>query len=158
MFGKKKVSLREYTLESYQRFFSADYDRYADSLISACGPEFSEGIDRESYLSNFRAVLMELLSIAFSRTLSRDQRYGVFEYEREFLGSHNAEQLETLKRQFNSAFGSDFSDGVRPMAAAFASNCRVDGSSTDDVAKVHYNAFYKLLESFFENLDGIKLV
>lgn len=157
MFGKKKTPLRDYCLGTYDRFFSLEYNQCADSLIAKCSKAYSEGIDRDWYLTNFRAALMELLSIVFSRTLRRDQRYDVFDYEEKFLNSRGTDELGDLKHQYNSAFGSDPMDGIRPMAAAFTTNCAVDGVDPAIVTKVHYEAFYDILRTLFDNLKKIKL-
>lgn len=158
MFGKKRVQLDEYCEGMLKYVFSLHYDEVADRLLDACPPAYREGIDRDWYLKNLRAAVLQLLGIAFSRNLKRDQRGDAMLFVRSFLKAGAHEDVESLYEQYNSAFGSDFEDGVRAMAALFARTCAAPNVDPGEVQGLHYDAFYEVLRDFFENIKSVKVV
>lgn len=75
-----------------------------------------------------------------------------------FLEAGAHEEVKKLCSQYNSAFGSDFEDGVRAMASLFAKTCVVPDVDPGEVQELHYDAFYEVLRTFFENINSVKVV
>ncbi len=158
MFWKRRVELADYCEGMLKHVFSPHYDEVADKLLEACPAAYREGIDRDWYLRNFRAAVIELLGVAFSRNLKRDQRFDARLLVDSFLKAGAHEEVKRLCSQYNSAFGSDFEDGVRAMASLFARTCVASDVDPAEVQEVHYDAFYEVLKAFFENINSVKVV
>lgn len=158
MFGKKRVPLKDYCDGMLRHIFSHHYDDFAEALLDNCGVTYRDGIEREWYLQNLRAAVLQLLGVTFSRNLKRDQRYDAMRYKESFLEKSGNADIGLLYQEYNSAFGSDFQDGVRPMADLFSQNCDVPGVEPADISKLHYDAFYGVLRTFFDNIRSVKVV
>ena len=158
MFGKKRVPLKDYCDGMLNHIFSSHYDDFAGKLLDNCGASYRDGIEQEWYLSNLHAAVLELLGVTFSRNLKRDQRFDAMMYKDSFLKKTGRGGIEPLHRQYNSAFGSDSQDGVRAIAGLFAQNCNVPGVEPAGIAKLHYDAFYGVLHTFFDNIKSVKVV
>ena len=72
-------------------------------------------------------------------------------FNKEYLDEKNASYIDEISRIYNSAFGSSFQDGIRPMADIIAKEIAGD-------ANVFYDAFYGILYAFFSDIKGIKLI
>lgn len=158
MFGKKRVPLAEYCDRMFDHVFSSHYDDFAAILVENCGAAYRDGIDRDWYLQNLHAAVLQLLGITFSRNLNHDQRFDATMHQNSFLKKTGREKIGLLYQQYNSAFGSDFHDGVRAMAVLFAQNCSVTGVAQADIVRLHYDAFYAVLRVFFDNIKSVKVV
>ena len=159
MSKRKRVSLKEYCDGMLKHIFSSHYKDFANVLLDACGPTFRNGIDREWYLLNLHAAIIQLLGVTFSRTLKNyDQRFEALSYRDAFLKETGQKEIESLYSEYNQAFGSDPVDGVRAMAKLFARNCSVDFVETKSIEEIHYNAFYEVLRTFFDNIKTVKIV
>ena len=158
MFWKKRIPLAEYCEGMLKHVFSPHYDEVADRLLDACPAAYREGIDRDCYLDHFRAAVLQLLGVAFSRNLKRDQRSDAYLLVASFLKEGDHEEVERLHSQYNSAFGSDFEDGVRAMASLFVRSCVAPDVDPGEVQGLHYDAFYEVLRAFFENIRSVKVV
>ena len=158
MFGKKRVQLDEYCEGMFKHVFSTHYDEVADRLLDTCPPAYRDGIDHAWYLKNLRAAVLQLLGVAFSRNLKRDQRADALLLVDSFLKAGSHEDVQSLCRQYNSAFGSDFEDGVRAMASLFARTCVAPEVDPEEVQGLHYDAFHDVLRAFFENIKSVKVV
>ena len=159
MSRKKRVSLKDYCDGMLSHIFSSHYEDFADGLLDVCGATYRDGIEREWYLQNLHAAVIQLLGVTFSRNLNNyDQRFEAQMHRESFLKQTGREEIEPLYSQYNSAFGSDFEDGVRAMARLFTHNCSVDGVEPAGIAKIHYDAFYEVLRTFFDNIKSVKVV
>lgn len=69
-----------YTLTVYGRYklfnlFSEDTELSCERMLSDCDSGFADDVDHDAYHAHYRALTIQLLDAAFSRTLSRDLRY-----------------------------------------------------------------------------------
>lgn len=158
MFLKKRIPLEAYCEGMLRHVFSPHYDEVADALLGECPAGYREGINSKEYLEHFRAAVIQLLGVVFSRKLKRDQRSDALLYVGSFLREHGHEGVGSLGRQYSSAFGSDPEDGVREMASLFAQECAVPGIDIGKIRAVHYEAFYEVLRAFFDNIKSVKVV
>ncbi len=142
-------------------------DGYPDQFGGPNGKKFmynlfDEGgisIDEESeanYYINFIAAYFELTEIAFSRKLNRELRYEAMEIRSEYLREKNASDIESLISVYNSAFGSSFEDGIKPMADTIANN--ISEKCTADTARYFYGVFYGINEAFMRDLKAVKII
>ncbi len=155
MLFKKKIKIRDFCYKKYDFFFTEAGKRIMDDLIDKSGISLDEG-SKNNYYSNFIAAYFQLAGVAFSRTLSRDLRYEVLSINSEYLREKEASHIDDLVSIYNSAFGSSFQDGIRPMAQVIAKEITSEKSS--NVENIFYDAFYGILEAFFTDLKGIKLI
>ena len=158
MFWKKRIQLAEYCEGMFKFIFSQRYDSVADRLLDTCPAAYRVGIDRDWYMKNFRTAVLQLLAVTFSRNLKRDQRIEAQLLVGSFLKAGAHEEVERLYRQYNSAFGSDFEDGLRAMASLFVRTCVAPDDDPGGVQGLHYDAFYEVLRAFFENIKSVKVV
>ena len=123
-----------------------------------CGADFVTNSDADQYLAHFRGAFLELLGVAFSRTLKRDQYFDVMFFEKEYLNSKGMEELEHLHRLYNLAFGSSSVHGVEQMTLCLAKQFQASGVDATLIARVHYDAFYDVLRELFDEIKKVKLV
>ncbi len=152
MFGlfKKKVKIKHYCRKKYDFIFSANGRKIMDDLLKQCNVSLGE-VQKEKYRDHFIAAYFQLTGVAFSRTISRDLRYEVMSFNKEYLEEKNASHIDEISRIYNSAFGSSFQDGIRPMADIIAKE--IAGDTT-----VFYDVFYGILDAFLADIKGIKLI
>ena len=74
MFGKKRIQLADYCEGMYQHVFSPHYDRVAEAILEDSPESCREHIDQTGFMQNLHAAALELLHVAMSRNLKRDQR------------------------------------------------------------------------------------
>lgn len=152
------MSLRDYCNSKFDYLFSNQFEIYANNLKSEVGDVFACEIDQNKYLDHFKGAFLELLGVAFSRTLKRDQRYDVMLLEKEYLKNHNSEKLDSLHQIYNSAFGSSSVDGVMQMAICFADQFPVNNVESNIVIKVYHEGFYQILNTIFDELKRVRFV
>lgn len=157
MFGlfKKKVKIRDYCRKKYDFIFSANGQKVMDDLLKQCNVSLGEE-QKEKYRDHFIAAYFQLAGVAFSRTISRDLRYEVMSFNKEYLEAKNASHIDEISRIYNSAFGSSFQDGIRPMAQVIRDEIIAEKSS--NVENIFYDAFYGIIKAFFADLKGIRLI
>jgi hypothetical protein len=148
MFGlfKKKVNIKDYCRKKYDFIFSASGRKIMDDLLKRCNVSLGE-VQKEKYRDHFIAAYFQLTGVAFSRTISRDLRYEVMSFSKEYLEEKNSSHIDEISRIYNSAFGSSFQDGIRPMADIISKE--MSGDST-----VFYDAFYGIVDAFFADIKG----
>ena len=154
-FFKRKVKIKDYCHKKFDFIFSENGKKFMDNPID----EMIISIDEESkanYYLNYIAAYFELMNIAFSRKLNRDLRYEAMEISSEYLREKNAADIESLIRVYNSAFGSSFEDGIKPMSEIIANN--ISEKSTSDTAKYFYGLFYGIIEAFIRDLKAVKII
>jgi len=158
MFFKKKIALRDFCRQKLDFILSDEGKALADDCRKQCGADFVSNSDADQYLAHFRGAFLQLLGVAFSRTLKRDQRYDVMSFEKEYLNSNGMGELEDIHRLYNSAFGSSFVDGVEQMALCLAEQFQTSGVDATSIARVHYDGFYNVLRELFDEIKKVKLV
>lgn len=151
---KKKVSIKDYCHKKFDFIFSESGKNFMDGLIEKAAISLNDGY-RDQYYENFIAAYFELTEIAFSRNLSRDLRYEAMDIFSEYLAARKAISIEPLMRNYNSAFGSSYDDGIKPMAALFVQ--RTWRESNPDIEKYFYGIFYGIIEAFLKDLKAVKL-
>ncbi len=151
---KKKISIKDYCNKKFDFIFSESGKNFMDGLIEKAAISLNDGY-RDQYYENFIAAYFELTEIAFSRNLSRNLRYEAMDIFSEYLAARKAINIEPLMRNYNSAFGSSYDDGIKPMAALFVQ--RAWGESNPDIEKYFYGIFYGIIEAFLNDLKAVKL-
>lgn len=146
---KKKVKIIDYCKKKNDFIFSSKGDKIMNDLFQENIKK--EKIQSEKFRNHFIAVHIQLMGIAFSRTISRDLRKRAIIYNMRYLKDKNASNIDKLGRKYNSAFGSSIIDGIQPMAEITANEFGVD-------SKIFYDAYYGTLEAFFMDIEGVKLV
>ena len=154
-FFKRKVKIRDYCHKKFDYIFSENGKKFMNNLIVDGGILIDETSEANYYI-NFIAAYFELAEIAFSRNLKRDLRYEAMEISSEYLREKNASDIESLIHIYNSAFGSSFEDGIKPMSDIIANN--ISEKSTSDTAKYFYGVFYGIIEAFMRDLKAIKII
>jgi len=147
---KKKVKIKDYCRKKYDFIFSANGWKIMDDLLKQCNVSLKE-VHKEKYRDHFIAAYFQLTGVAFSRTISRDLRYEVMSFNKKYLEEKNASHIDDISHIYNSAFGSSFQDGIRPMADLISREIAGDSN-------IFYNAFYGIMEAFFADIKGIKLI
>lgn len=157
VFWKKRIQVEEYCEGMLKHIFSQHYDDVADGVLGACPGAYRQSIDRDMYVKNFRAAVLQLLAVTFARNLERGQRSDAILCVHSFLKAGAHDEVERLYGCYNSAFGSDFDDGVRAMASLFVQHCAAADIDLREVQRLHYDAFYDVLRAFFENIRSVKV-
>lgn len=158
MFFKTKVPLKDFCHQKFDFILSDEARTMADQFRHRCGTDFATQTSPDEYLAHFRGAFLELLGVAFSRILKRDQRYDVMFMEKEHLKAHGYAELDDLHRLYNSAFGSSPVDGVEQMAVCLAEHMQVQDTDVATVIQVHHDGFYTILNGLFSEIRKIKLV
>lgn len=153
-FFKRKVKIKDYCHKKFDYIFSENGKKFMDNLIDEGGISIDEE-SKANYYINFIAAYFELAEIAFSRKLNRDLRYEAMEISSEYLREKNASNIDALIRVYNSAFGSSFEDGIKPMADTIANN--ISEKSRSHTAKYFYGIFYGIIEAFMRDLKAVKI-
>ena len=156
MFGlfKKKVKIKDYCRKKYDFIFSANGRKIMDDLVKQCNVSLGEE-QKDKYRDHFIAAFFQLAGVAFSWTISQDLRYEVMSFNKEYLEEKNTSHIDEISRIYNSAFGSSFQDGIKPMAQVIAGKILADSSPVENI---FYDAFYGIIEAFFTDLKGIRLI
>jgi len=157
---KRKVKIKDYCLKKFDYILSENGKTFMDNFLNEGGISIPEGSEA-NYYSNFIAAYFELANIAFSRKLNRTLHRKAIEITFEYLGDKNATDIKSLNRTYNSAFGSSFEDGIKPMAATIANNIsdnNISEESMADIAKCFYGFFYGMLQAFMSDIKAVKII
>jgi len=157
----KKVKIRDYCYKKYDFIFSEAGKKIMDDLLVTSGISLDKS-SKNNYYSNFIAAYFELVGVAFSRTITRELRYEVLRINSEYLKEKNASHIDALISIYNSAFGSSFQDGIRPMAdgirpMAQVISGKIIAEKSSHIEDFFYDTFYGIIEAFFTDLKGMKL-
>ena len=147
---KKKVKINDYCRKKYDFIFSVNGQKIMDDLLDQSNLSLGE-VKKERYRDHFIAAYFQLIEIAFSRTISHDLRLSALSFNKEYLEEKNVSHINDINRVYCSAFGSSAHDGIRPMANIISKE--IAGESN-----VFYDAFYGILQAFFVDIKGVKLI
>ncbi|MHC4154023.1 MAG: hypothetical protein ACYST6_03715 [Planctomycetota bacterium] len=155
---RKRLDVVAYWKKKAEYLFSDDWVDFARLWREQCGGGL-ETIPEEYYLAHFRGAGLQLIGIVISRcNVSRDRRYELRFLEENYIKDvcpREAELVLRLYQQYNSAFGSSLTDGVRPMAQVFAES--MDGPDTAHVERFFYDTFYTMIRNMLDELRDYKL-
>lgn len=135
--------------------FSENGKQFMDNSLIQCAISLNEA-SKGIFYQHFIAAYFELAEIAFSRTLSRELRYEAMNISAQYLNERRISHLNDLIKTYNSAFGSSFEDGIKPMARVITQ--AISPTNSSECEKYLYGVFYGILEAFFKDLKGIKIV
>ena len=155
---KKRLDVVVYWKKKVEYLFSANWVEFTQLWQEQCGGGL-ESIPEEHYLAHFRAAALQLICIVISRSnVPRDRRYELAFLEEDYIrevSPRDAELVLALYPLYNSAFGSSFVDGVRPMAQLFAAT--MHGTDKVQVESFHYDTFYVIIRNMLDELKSFKL-
>ena len=155
---KKRLDLMTYWKKKAEYLFSDDWVKFAQVWREQC-PGGLDGTPLQHFLTHFRAVSLQIIGIVISRANApRDRRLELGLQKDSYirnLAPKEADTLLSLYQQYNSSFGSSFTDGVRPMAHLFASS--MDVADTTPVEEFFYETFYTMIGNMLTELNPYKL-
>jgi hypothetical protein len=128
-----------------------------DQLRRECGDEKISKSDRQQFFENLRAVCIELMLIAITKSgrldASSDARVFVIQY----LNARKLGRIDSLAHDYNRAFGNVGRDGIASMASLF---CRTFSNAAvkDETSQRFVFEFYAMYKIFLNDFKSMKLV
>ena len=154
------ITIRDFCQDKFEHIFSKEIEERANKLIGTIGKECLRN-SKQILLDNLRAAYLELMGVAFSRTLNRDLRFEASFAQSDFLKSNNLEYLQSICQLYSKAFGSDRKDGVLAMANAFYQVAlgmpRFSLKAIRTINVINQN-FYNFLNKLFEEIDRREII
>ncbi|MFC1497121.1 hypothetical protein ACFLS1_01430 [Verrucomicrobiota bacterium] len=155
---KPKIDLITYWEKKTEYLFSDKWIEFAQ-FWKQHSPSGCNNIPFEDFTLHFRAVSLQIIGIVISRSrVSRDRRYDLAMQQDSHIRTLDPQQGAMLLRvygKYNSAFGSSFSDGVRPMAHLFASSLNENDEGKTE--EFFYDTFYAMIKEMLTELKPYKL-
>jgi hypothetical protein len=153
---KKEATVAQYCFGKLEPLLSDEREAAWENLRVRCNDAYLSQADKNTYFKNLRAVTLELILVAVSRNSSNcsaEVRIFIDNYlERRCL-----DEILSLMREYNRAFGTPSPDGVALMVQLFAD--KVTQSRISDGTKAEFlNEFYAILTALFEEFKSIKLI
>ena len=102
MFFKKKIDVQEYCAGSLAALFSPDREKVWEQLRQVCNDPALSGIDRTTYIKHIRAIMIELLLIAITKTFSMDIGSDARVSTMMYFNAHGATDIEDIERTVGS--------------------------------------------------------
>ena len=156
MFFKKKIDVEDYCAGNLKALFSPEREGTYERLRQACADPALTSADPKLYFDHIRAVVIQLLLVAITKSctpdISSDGQVCVMIYLRQQALSH----IDTFRKIYNGAFGSQPQDGVAGMVEAFAREV-TDSAIRPETAQRLYVEFYAILPGLFQDFESIKL-
>lgn len=158
MFFKKRVNVRDYCDVKLQALTSEGNLRAWATLQDDSNDQTFRAVPTQRVVDELLAAHVQLLSLAITKRYRNiDLAMGAGMSVRSFFASRNNPTLEPAKDEYNRAFGSSPSDGVREMVRLF--NRRVAGGALSErTTSSVYDLMYRSLASYFSDFKGMKLV
>lgn len=154
-FFKQKVLVSKYSTTAMNTIFSVELTAHFLRMKSL---DIFKNVNEDVYLSEFRAAFIELFKVTVDKNysnilLSFELTKCIEQYVQNLFGNT---ELLTIYEEYNKAFGSSGTDGVREMAKLCCRRMNVDLNS--DATERLNDLFYSYLSSSFKEIDKIKLV
>ena len=161
MFFKKKVSVEDYCTQNFTPLFSREREATWEALRRACNDSALSAVDAQLYYDHLRAVFIQLMLIAVTKSCSMDASSDAHVFVMMYLERHDHSEIDQISKGYNQAFASSGlapnRDGVAEMVAHFADMLTSDRMQQATIERL-YIEFYGILKIFFDDFRSIKLV
>ena len=155
---KKKIDLITYWKKKTEYLLSDKWVEFA-KFWKQQSPSGCDNIPFEDFLLHFRAVYLQIIGIVLSRSgASRDRRFDLGMEKDSYIRKMDPKRgthLLGLYEKYNSAFGSSFDDGMRPMAHLFVAS--INENDEGETEEFFYDTFYTMIREMLTELKSYKL-
>lgn len=103
-----------------------------------------------------QAYYIELLGVGVAKNFKMDVGYDFGKKWSLYYKANNLLEIDRLYGQYNSAFASSYTDGVKEMTSLFFSNL-TDLEVSAKTFETYYIEFYGILRLIFDEFKKIKL-
>jgi hypothetical protein len=157
MFFKKKVAIGEYCSWTLAPLFSQDREAARETTRLLCNDDALNGVDRDRYFAHLRAIIIELMLIAVTKTygigdVSSDAHVFVMTY----LNERGLEEVDSLKSEYGRACATSY-DGVLQMVHLFSEKLTGSTIRQATLERFHHE-FCAKLRALFDEFKSINLV
>ncbi len=157
-FFKKKISLKEFCQSKCEFIFSESGKNLMFEFKNKCTDKSFIINPKANYFEHFTAIYRQLLGIALAKNCSMEIALeGQSILDEYFASIGFTEEFFEICKEYNSAFGSSYNDGIIPMAFTFFDNV-IGTEPNDEDYKLFYDGFYSILSSLFNEIRKVKLV
>ncbi|HTX15368.1 MAG TPA: hypothetical protein VMD77_08735 [Candidatus Baltobacteraceae bacterium] len=137
--------------------FSGKNEPGWDALRASFNDAILNGVNSKLFYSHMQAMTIEIVSIAITKTSPPDTGIASRLFVSDFLESNHHQDVALLASKYNSAFGSSFTDGVRPMVDFFSKDVASSLLAAETVDGF-YGTLYGLLRQMCDMFKQIKFV
>ncbi len=156
MLFKRRVTVAEYCPEKLMRLFSREREATWDNLRIRCNDAHLNQADTQAYYDNLRAVMVELMQIAVTRNCDWKTSSQLRVFVDDYLEKRDLKDIDSLRQEYNRAFGAPSPDGVALMVQLFAE--KLTQSAMGEITRQVFLAeFYAILRTLFEEFKSMKL-
>jgi len=157
MLFRTKMDVGRYCEASLKALLSSEREPVWEALRAVCEDRALSSIERQTYYRHLRAIYVELVLIAITKTfgwtVSSDAHFCVMDY----LGKHGLADISSLAGQYGQAFGSSSLDGVTAMVSFFDRELTQSNLSTGTAQRL-VKEFYQILRDLFDkDFKSLKL-
>jgi hypothetical protein len=157
MLFKRKVMVADYCSEKLTRLFSREREATWDDLRIRCNDVHLNQADGQAYYDNLRAAMIELMQIAVTKNCGWKSSADVRIFVGDYLTKRGLKEIDSLRGEYNRAFGTPSPDGVELMVQLFAD--KLTQSRMGEPARQQFlSEFYAILRALFEEFKSVKLV
>jgi hypothetical protein len=147
----------EYCTPKLNRLFSQERETAWDELRVKCNDADLNQADRNLYYDHLRAVMLELMAIAITKNCGMKASMDARIFIDNYIKQRGWTQVGSLATEYNAAFGSSYTDGVRQIVQLFSR--KLTQSKMGEFTKQQfYEEFYTILNVLFEEFKTVKLV
>lgn len=157
MFGfRKKITVRQFWGPRLEGMFSGKNEPGWDYLKQSFEDPALSAVESKVFYAHVQAMTIEIVSIAITKSCSMDTSTASRVFVGKFLRDNHHEDVSRLEGQYNSAFGSSATDGIRKVVEYFSASVS-DSTLKSETINGIYSTLYQLLASIFSMLKEIKL-
>ena len=154
---RKKVTVQSFWQPRLDGMFSGKNEPGWDALKASFHDPALEAVEPLVFYRHMQAMTIEIVSVAIAKGCSMEVSTSSILFVSGFLKSRNRTDVDDLVSRYSSAFGSSFTDGIRPMVELFS--MEVSGSRlAPSTAEGLYKMLYLLVQEVTNMLRSVKLV
>lgn len=154
---RKKVTVQSFWQSRLEGMFSGNNERGWDALKDSFHDPALDAVEPVVFYTHMQAMTIEIVSIVIAKECSAEVSTSSILFVSEFLKSRNRPDVDSLVTRYSSAFGTSFTDGVRPMVDFFS--IEVSGSRlAPSTFEALHRTLYALLGEVRNLLGPLKLV
>lgn len=159
MFFKKKARVTDYCAETLSLIFSTQGEASLQALRSDCDDEALDRVPHVLYLAHLRAILINLMLIAITKTHGMAVSSDAHAFVMRYLNHAKFAEIESLKTEYSRVFArpSPVGDGVLQMVHSFSSSLTQSALRPATIERLH-REFYALLTKHYNTFRSFKLL
>ncbi|MGH9400700.1 MAG: hypothetical protein ACRD2P_01175 [Terriglobia bacterium] len=154
---RKKVTVQSFWQSRLEGTFSGKNEPGWDALKASFHDPALDAVEPLAFYTHIQAMTIETVSIVISKRCSMEVSSSSILFVSEFLRKRNRVDVENLLARYSSAFGSSFTDGIRPMVEFFSREVSGSALAPSTVEGLH-RTLYLLVQEVRNLLRSTKLV